>query len=140
MSIESQFQALLVADVALTALVPAARIITGRAPRTIAEASPFAPYLTIERPAGATRKRTRDAVYRDEMIRVTVWAENYAQGEPIERAMIAALDNRDFELEDGTALDIRQDDGYALQDDEPEENYWQIVRQFSVIAGRARQH
>ncbi len=112
---------------ALEALLPVARVFTGRAP-----AGTVKPYASIMVASMPTAGRSDKGMYRDPDVRFQVWSDTYAVGKAIQDAITDGFENADFALDDGVVNDMRQVDATGLQEGEAVDDVWQFVSIFSA--------
>lgn len=118
---------------ALEALLPVARVFTGRA-----KGSPAMPYASIVVAAMPTSDRSDKGMFRDANIRIQVWTDDYDVGKAIQTAIIAGFENTDFALDDGDVYDMHHDDSTALEEPDSTEPLWQFVTIFSAACREDR--
>ena len=112
---------------ALEALLPAARVFTGRA-----MGSPVKPYASIIVAAMPTEERSDKGMFRAANVRIQVWSTDYDSGKAIQSAIEAGFENTDFALDDGTVFDMQHDDSAALQEEDSTDSIWQFVTIFTA--------
>ena len=110
---------------ALEALLPAARLKTGRT-----RGDPM-PYATLSRRRNRTRLRTNAGDAIDEVaLEIDVYCDDYDAGRAIAAAVQAAFDRAGFDLPGGDrAVQMRRADDAASQD---ADGTWQFALQFLV--------
>jgi len=118
---------------ALEALLPVARVFTGRAPAGTAK-----PYASIVVAGMATNARGDKSMFRDANVRIQVWSDTYAVGKAIQAAIIDGFENRDFALDDGAVADMHHDDSAALRESDSVDSVWQFVTVFSATCREDR--
>lgn len=120
----------------LTSLLPVESVFTGRVPR-----GATMPYAVLDQPSMGGRGRSDGSEYADVALRVSVWAESYADGQAIADAIERALANRDFDLDSlARILDLRHESTSHEQEGEPEQRAWRFVIQFSALRIRTRKY
>ena len=105
--------------VALSQLLPTARIVTGNAQSDLA-----LPFATLNLQSNNTEHRSNTASYRQPSIRIQVWHDDHAAGVAIREAIITLFENKSFTLSAGTLLLTRHENDFAVQ--EPD-GTWQFV-------------
>jgi hypothetical protein len=120
---------------ALEAALPAARFFTGRIPQGTAN-----PCARLSIPGGVSGKLSDKARERAVQVRIIHWvAESaYGTGQDIQDAIEEAFDNYDVALEDSTLVNLRHDNSFHLQDEEPTSKLWQFVTQFTATIQKDR--
>lgn len=118
---------------ALEALLPVARVFTGRA-----KGSPTIPYCSVVVAALPTDERSDKTMFRTANIRFQVWTEDYAEGQAIQTALVAGFENAGFALDDGYVDDMRHVDSTALQEDESTDSTWQFLTVFDAACNEDR--
>ena len=111
------------ANAALTALVPAGQVTTGRSSRA------EVPYVTILREQTQTALRTNAGDTIDEItLRMNVWHHDYDAAREVLQAIRAAFDRSSFTLADGSrVLAMRRLTESALQHPD---GAWQLTIRF----------
>lgn len=117
----------------LEALLPVARVFTGRA-----QGSPVMPYASVMIPAMPTVGRSDKGMFRVPNVRIQVWSEDYASGKAIQTALVAGFENLDFDLDDGHIDDMHHDDSGEFQEEKPTGDVWQFVTVFSAAGHEDR--
>lgn len=135
MNIEAQIHTLWPTIAALEAVLPVARVFTGRAPTGTEK-----PYAVIGRPGSSHRERTDKGNYRDVQIRIQHWVawDQFATGESIQSEIEKGFDSRAFDTDDGRVIDMTHKDGFNVPDAEATKSDWQFVTIFSLATRRDR--
>lgn len=110
--------------VALLALLPAERIVTG----TVHDQN--LPYATINLESNAAEYRSSAGGLRRFLVRFQVWHENHASGVAIRDAIEQLFENKSFSTDAGAVIQTRHENSLALQEDD---GVWQFVVDVSVI-------
>lgn len=133
MNVEKGIHTLWAATAALEALLPVARVFTGRVP-----AQPQQPYATILSPLSPTFQRTDKGMIREVQIRIQVWPLDFATGRAIQNAIDDGFSNTAFDLDAGRVVDLQHDDSSSLQEVESDDASWQFISTFTAVAHKAR--
>ena len=133
MTLEAKIHTIWPTVPALEALLPVARVFTGRAPR-----GSTMPYASIQRPAGTVTGRTDKATVKQVQLRIQVWHTDFDAGQAIHDAIESAFENRDFDLTDGKVIDLEPDSKYWLEEPDTEQQVFQFVTTFTAHINRAR--
>jgi len=118
---------------ALEALLPVARVFTGRA-----RGGPRMPYASINVAGLATNGRGDKSMFREANVRIQVWAEDFDTGKAIQSAVVDGFENAAFDLDDGHVCDMKHEDSTALQEGESIDSIWQFVTVFSAACREDR--
>lgn len=114
MSLENRIHARWPLKTGLHALLPVERVFTGQAPP-----GTLLPYATIERIANPSEARTNKSNVRMPGLRVSVWADDFDQGQAIAEEMArtrAGFDRDQFADEDDRVLAMLHDDDRYMQE------------------------
>lgn len=122
-------------EAALAALLPAAKVYTGRVPFGVT-----LPYASIDQPSMSGRARSNGSEFADVAIRLSVWSATYAAGQAIADAIEQAFGNRKLTYGGCTVLDFRHESTNSEQEEDPEERAWRFIIQFSALRIRTRTH
>lgn len=120
---------------ALEALLPAARVFTGRIPDGTAN-----PCARIYFPGSARGKMSDKASERATQVRISHWVDeaDFGTGQDIQDAIEEAFDNYGAALEDARLVTLRHDNSYVLQDVSSTSKDWQFVTQFTATINKDR--
>ena len=120
---------------ALEALLPVARVFTGRVPAGVAF-----PRAAITRPGSTGDSRTNDSLYRTVSIQISVWvkAAAYLAGEAIQEAIEDGFSAQGFSTTAGRALDVLIENSFSMFEDDPVNPLWQFVTTLAITEGRSR--
>jgi hypothetical protein len=134
-NIEAQIHTLWPTIAALEAVLPVARVFTGRA-----RGSPPMPYACLTVPGSSTRARTSQGMLRDVQLRIQHWVahNDFPDGRTIQERIEEGFGNRAFDTDDGRVIDMRHEDSFHLQDSEATSADWQFVTIFSLRTRRDR--
>ena len=133
--LESAVNAIWAADTALTALVPADRLITGRVPP-----SEKMPYVRLEPETGGNTIRSNASLYQSERVSFHIWSDTFDAGRQIAPLVRAAFASMAFDWGSGAVLDMRWDGPPATrQTTDPEIKAWETVVTFTAATWHARQ-
>jgi len=132
-SLEAKLHELWAADAVLDALLPAARVFTGRVPPETAT-----PCARIELSGSTLSERSNQSLFHLEIFRVGIWTDDLNEGRLILRAVENAFVNLDFEIGEDRVLDAKHDASTLIQSEDPDDTTWQIVCQFTAKTSRAR--
>ncbi len=118
---------------ALEALLPAARVFTGRIPSGTAQ-----PYAMITIPTGPHTERSDKRMRQTYNVRIQVWPLTYDTGEAIQAAIEDGFSNIGMDLDDGNVSDVRHVDSAQLQEEDTTDSSWQFITVFDAVAGKDR--
>ena len=120
---------------ALEALLPVARVFTGRVPADI-----VLPCCSVTQDNSTGNERTSDGLYRDVQIQFSVWVakEQHDAGAAIQAAIENGFASRDFADGDNRVLDMRLEDSGELEEDDEAEPLWQFITTFTALERRDR--
>lgn len=116
------------ATVALRALLPANKVVTGQQQ----DENASLPYATINRESSPVTTRTNCNAIDSTLIRLQIWHENFDEGQAIKDAAIECFDPSDFNefIADGVRIfDIRKANDLNFQEDD---GVWQFLIDFLV--------
>ena len=133
--LESALNAIWAANTALTAVVPADRLITGRVPP-----SEQMPYVRLEPEGGSHTTRSNKSLYQTECVNFHVWSDTFDIGRSIARLIRAAFASMAFDWGTGAVLDMRWDGPpTSRQTNNPEIKAWQTTVTFTASTWQQRQ-
>lgn len=105
--------------VALAALLPSARVVTGDGQSDLT-----LPYATVNLASENAEYRSNASTIRQPSIRIQVWHDDHAAGVAIREAIRVLFDNQEFSTSVGNLLLTRVENTFAIQ--EPD-GVWQFV-------------
>ncbi len=133
--LESAINAIWAANTALTALVPADRLITGRVPP-----SEQMPYVRLEPEGGSNTTRSNKSLYQTERVLFHVWSDTFDVGRQIAPLIRAAFASMAFNWGTGAVLDMQWDGPpISRQVTDPELKAWQTTITFTASTWQQRQ-
>jgi hypothetical protein len=133
--LESAINAIWAANVALIALVPADRLITGRVPP-----SEQMPYVRLEPEGGAETGRSNASLYATEKISFHIWSDTIDAGQAIAPLIRNCFASNAFNWTTGAVLDMKWDGPPASrQTTDPEIKAWQTTVTFTCSTWQQRQ-
>lgn len=120
---------------ALEALLPVARVSTGRVPDGTRK-----PFCSITAPNSTASERTSQGLYRDAQIQFSVWVakEQHDAGAAIQAAIENGFASRDFADGANRVIDMRLEDSGELEEDDEAEPLWQFITTFTAAERRDR--
>jgi hypothetical protein len=133
MSIEKAIHAIWPTVEPLQAVMPAARVFTGRVPPKTAM-----PYCRIDHPIGSNAGRTNEKLLRDEQIRILTWADSFSSGRAVQKQIEDAFASRDFSTDDGEVTDMAWDDSSNAETDTQTDWKWLFITIFGLKANQPR--
>ena len=111
-------------EVALLALLPAAKIATGT------NHDKELPYCSINRESNASEYRSNAGGQRRYLVRFQVWHHEHAAGLAISEAIQTLFENEDFSTLESNLIQTRHENDFAIQEDD---GTWQFVIDIQVI-------
>lgn len=120
------------ADVALSALLPVSRFLTGRAPEVVEM-----PYCRLEMPGGSQDVRTNKSLIQSSPIVFHVWTDGFDEGDRIANEIERVFQNC-IEYQGGTVLDATFVPHTGTQLNLPEIRAWETICNFTFRTWQAR--
>lgn len=119
------------ASSALKAMIPTARVFTGRAPKgTLCPPA----YASITSPQLSTDDKSNDSNYDIKEVRIAAWFESLKSAETFNALILDTYRDIDFDLENGAeALNLSLDTQNVLEEDDPTQKRWQAITNFNVL-------
>jgi len=131
----TELHALWAADNTLCALLPAARVFTGRVP---APDSATMPYARIEQPGGARGIRTNESIYPEVSIVFHVWSDDFDTADAIRKAIEQVYQNQEFDYDAGSVKDLRYNSHTSRQPDLPTYTAWETLVSYTAKCCQTR--
>ena len=111
--------------VALLALLPADRIVTGT------NHDRDLPYASVSLESNVANHRSSDGQSRRLVVRFQVWHDNHAQGSAIQSAIEKLFENKDFQTTTEDLICTRHENSLAIQE---EDGTWQFLVDLDIRA------
>jgi hypothetical protein len=111
-------------SVALLALLPANRIITGT------NHDRDLPYASVNLESNGSEYRSNSGSQRRYLVRFQVWHDNHASGAAIGQAIEKLFENKDFSTLESNLISTHHENSFAIQESD---GTWQFVIDIQVI-------
>jgi len=126
---------------ALTSLIPATRVFTGRAPKQANGTPQPIPYCNLNLPRSSPRWTTNAALRRETPVEFEFWCATRAQGDQIVKAIEDAYENWSTTLSGGYGFlrELAPGPVSAIEEDDPQEGkIWHYTFEFTAYIDRVR--